>query len=81
MNMSIEYPQSRIKSSGQCDKCKGIPGFMKTSGYFETQDPSGQAKKLFTWTCNKCGYTMLFDISVARTVPIDTDQYKEVLPD
>ena len=81
MNMTIEYPQSRIKSSGQCDKCKGSPGFMTNSGHIESQDPSGQAKKLITWTCNKCGYTMLFDISVARTVSVDTDQYNEILPD
>ena len=29
----------------------------------------GTAVELLLWTCNKCGFTMLFDLGVARSRP------------
>ncbi len=80
-NMSIEYPQSRIQSSGQCDKCKGVGGFMVDRGRLNLQDASGNIVELMRWTCNKCGYTMLFDLSVPRQHPLTDANFQEILPD
>lgn len=81
MTMSMVYPGSRIKSSGQCDKCKRFPGNMEDSGRLKLQDSAGAPIELMKWTCNKCGYTMLFDLGVARSMPWDGDDYTEILPD
>lgn len=80
MNMSIEYPQSRTGKS-QCNQCKGVPGFMTDTGRIRIPDVSGNSVELLKWTCGKCGYTMLFDLTIARNVPYKDDQFEEVLPD
>jgi RNase P subunit RPR2 len=66
---SIKYPQSRIKSSGQCSQCRTVVGEMQDTGRIILQDSSGKNVELLKWTCNYCGYTMLFDLNVARNVP------------
>jgi hypothetical protein len=62
------YPRSRIKSSGQCSQCRLHPGNMVDSGRVRLA-ASDREVELMLWTCDKCGYTMLFDLSVPRTRP------------
>jgi hypothetical protein len=81
MTATMMYPGSRIKTSGQCDKCKRFPGYMQDSGRIKLQDASGKSIELMKWTCNKCGYTMLFDLDVARNKPWEDDEYREILPE
>ena len=80
MNMRIEYPQSR-PNAGQCDKCRRSPGTIRDTGRIRMQDLSGNPIELMKWTCGKCGYTMLFDLNIPRTVPHDNDGETEILPD
>jgi len=53
---------------------------MKNMGRLRIPDVSGDIVELMKWTCEKCGYTMLFDLTIARNVPYDDDQFREVLP-
>jgi hypothetical protein len=80
MHMSMNYPGSRIKSSGQCDKCKGFPGNMQDMGRLKLHDAKGVPVELMKWTCDKCGYTLLFDLDVARRTPLNGEDYTEILP-
>lgn len=77
--MTISYPQSRVGSSGQCDKCNRDAGFMKESRV-QINDASGEAIDLLKWTCNRCGYTMLFDLSVPRQRPLKDTEFTETMP-
>jgi predicted nucleic-acid-binding Zn-ribbon protein len=54
---------------------------MKVTGRIRIPDVSGNIVELLKWTCGKCGYTMLFDLTIARNVPYNDDQFSEVLPD
>jgi len=64
--MTLTYPFSRISSSGQCKMCRGVIGTFQDRGLVILQTTDGKEVKLLQWTCNYCGYTMLFDPSVAR---------------
>jgi|GEM_PF-5683061 len=78
--LSIEFPQSRISRSSQCELCKGPKGVMQKSKAF-LQDEAGTTIELLKWTCDLCGYTMLFDMNVIRNHPLHTEEYTEVLPE
>lgn len=80
MTMSIDYPQSRSKVA-QCEMCNRSPGMMSDTGRIKLQDTSGNPIELMKWTCGRCGYTMLFDLTVPRSVPYDNGQETEILPD
>jgi hypothetical protein len=54
---------------------------MQDMGRLKLEDATGTSIELMKWTCNKCGYTMLFDLDVARRRPWEGDDYKELLPD
>jgi len=54
---------------------------MSDTGRLRLQDVSGNWVELMKWTCGKCGYTILFDLNVPRTVPHDSDREIEILPD
>jgi RNase P subunit RPR2 len=81
MKATMTYPGSRIRSSGQCNQCRGFPGDMKDTGRIKLQDASGKPIELLKWTCNKCGYTMLFDLDVPRNLPWEDNEFREVLPE
>ena len=81
MKVTMDYPRSRISSSGQCNKCSGFPGDMKDTARIKLQDPSGKTIELLKWTCNKCGYTMLFDLDIPRNRPCENGEFEEVLTD
>jgi RNase P subunit RPR2 len=70
--MTVTYPRSRIQSAGHCEVCKGPKGFMKDAGRLRLEDAEGNPVELMRWTCQKCGYTMLFDLAVPRAVPLSS---------
>jgi hypothetical protein len=65
------YPKSRISHSGYCDLCRTTKGMMEAS-HLQLQDSAGRTIDLMKWTCNKCGYTLLFDLAVALSHPPDS---------
>ena len=65
----MTYPGSRISSSGQCKMCRGFPGTFQNRGLVKLQTNDGEEIKLLRWTCDYCGYTMLFDPSVPKQTP------------
>jgi uncharacterized cysteine cluster protein YcgN (CxxCxxCC family) len=75
----MRYPGSRTKSSGQCDKCKDY-GNMQDSGRLMLKLTNGNTVELMKWTCDTCGYTMLFDLDIPRTTPYASNEYREILP-
>lgn len=77
---TMEYPQSRIRSSGQCHHCRVNTGWFENKGVVKMQGEGDGEVSLLRWTCNYCGYTMLFDYSVARSRPF-TGAETEVFPD
>ncbi|MDX6528479.1 MAG: hypothetical protein QOH41_769 [Blastocatellia bacterium] len=81
MTMSMTYPSSRIGNSGQCDQCKRSRGNMQDMGRLKLEDGTGTSIELMKWTCDQCGYTMLFDLGIARRRPWQGDDYTEILPD
>lgn len=81
MTATMKYPHSRIMSSGQCKLCKPPAGMMTDAGRLLLQDTSGNTVELMRWTCNKCGHTLLFDLSVAFQRPFRDQEYEEILPD
>lgn len=78
--MTLTYPGSRISSSGQCKMCRGFPGNFQDCGLVSLKMDDGQEVKLLRWTCNYCGYTMLFDPSMARQTAY-RGEGEEVFPD
>lgn len=81
MNMTIEYPHSRMMTSGQCEECKPPAGMMTDSGRIHLQDTSGNSIEFMKWTCNKCGYTVLLDLNIVRNRPLQNQNFEEILPD
>jgi predicted nucleic-acid-binding Zn-ribbon protein len=81
MRATMTYPGSRIRSSGQCNKCRGFPGDMQDTGRIKLHDASGKTIELLKWTCDKCGYTVLFDLDVARNNLWQDTEFCEVLPE
>lgn len=76
--MTFTYPFSRIKSSGQCSMCRGFPGNLQERGLVSLQTADGKEVKLLQWTCNYCGYTLLFDPSVARQTAYRGEENEEI---
>jgi RNase P subunit RPR2 len=68
MTLEMTYPRSRLKSSGQCSECRLHPGNMVDSGRVRLAAQDREIE-LLVWTCDKCGYTMLFDLAVPRARP------------
>lgn len=67
--LKMRYPRSRLKSSGQCRECRLHPGEMVDRGRVTLTQSDGIPVELLLWTCDKCGYTMLFDLDVAWSRP------------
>lgn len=67
--MRMRFPRSRIKSSGQCTQCRLHPGNMVDTGRATFRRADGQDVEMLLWTCDKCGYTLLFDLAVPRSRP------------
>jgi predicted Zn-ribbon and HTH transcriptional regulator len=79
--MQMDFPRSRIKNPGQCPQCRLHPGRMVDRGRLVLDNTSGRPVELLQWTCDKCGYTMLFDLDVARSRPWDQeDRQVQELP-
>jgi hypothetical protein len=64
------YLSSRCKHGENCPECKTYPGTMEDS-QLQLQDASGKTIDLLKLTCNRCRYTMLFDLDVALSHPPD----------
>jgi hypothetical protein len=45
------------------------------------RDADGGVLEMLKWTCNFCGYTMLFDLDVALSRPFKGPDYDEVFPE
>lgn len=75
-----QYPGSRIgvTTTAQCERCKS--GEMRDSG-LRLPDAGGNVLEMLKWTCNFCGYTMLFDLDVALSSPFKCPDYTEVFPE
>jgi predicted nucleic-acid-binding Zn-ribbon protein len=54
---------------------------MADSGRLRLQDVAGKTVELMRWTCQRCGYTMLFDLDVVRAHPLPDRGVQEVLPE
>lgn len=76
--MTFTYPFSRIKSSGQCNMCRVVIGNFQNRGLIKLQSADGKEINLLQWTCNYCGYTLLFDPSVARQTPYRAEGTEEI---
>lgn len=78
--LTMTYPGSRISSSGQCKMCRGVIGNFENNGLILLQNADGTELKLLRWTCNYCGFTMLFDPAVPANSPYKGEG-KEELPE
>ena len=65
--IEMSYPRSRLKSAGQCSQCRLHPGTMMDGGRITLN--GSREVELLLWTCDKCGYTMLFDLAIPRSHP------------
>lgn len=54
---------------------------MVDSGRFRVQNSSSELIELMKWTCFRCGYTVFFDINVARNRPYDGSADEEIFPE
>lgn len=75
---TMRYPGSRLRISSSCEKCGN--GEMSDSR-LRLPDADGNGLDMLKWTCNNCGYTMLFDIEVALSRPFRGPDYDEVFPE
>ncbi len=64
MAMSLRWPASRSKRSGNCPECRCGEGKLEPRGAL-TLD----GVEFYRVTCDCCGYTTLYDMSVARSTP------------
>jgi predicted nucleic-acid-binding Zn-ribbon protein len=80
MAATMRYPSSRIgvTTTTQCERCKR--GEMQDSR-LRLPDADGDVLEILKWTCNACGYTMLFDLDVALSQRFKAPDYDEVFPD
>lgn len=72
MMMQMTFPRSRVKR-GQCSECRLHPGTMVDRGRLLLTRPDGATVEMMQWTCDKCGHTMLFDLSIPRNRPWDEE--------
>lgn len=70
------YPVSRCRHANYCPECNTNAGAMKDS-HLQLQDASGKTIDFMKLTCNRCGYTMLFDIDVVLSRPPDKNVNEE----
>lgn len=75
---TMQYPASRLRVPTSCDKCGR--GDLKDSR-LRLPDADGNVLEMLKWTCNFCGYTMLFDLHVALSRPFEGPDYDEVFPE
>lgn len=75
---TVQYPGSRLRITSTCEKCQR--GEMGDSR-LRLQGADGNVLEMLKWTCNNCGYTMLFDIDVALSRPFKGPDYDEVFPE
>lgn len=78
--MKHMYPFSRIISSGQCKMCRSTYGNFNNQGLASLKSRDGSEIKLMVWSCDYCGYTMLFDVAVVEKTAYRGDG-EEVIPD
>jgi predicted nucleic-acid-binding Zn-ribbon protein len=78
MSTTITYPGSRANVT-QCKVCNRNNGYMLDSGRINLDDASGKSIELMKLTCNRCGYTVLFDLDIPRNHPFDSNDYEEIL--
>jgi predicted nucleic-acid-binding Zn-ribbon protein len=75
--MEMSYPRSRTHSSGQCPRCRLSPGQMISGEPFTLG-----SSDFLPSTCNKCGYTEIYSLTVARNIPPSSDLgVEEILPE
>ena len=74
------YPFSRISSSGQCKMCRGTYGNFNNQGLASLKSGDGSEIKMMVWSCDYCGYTMLFNVGVVEKTAYRGDG-EEVIPD
>ena len=79
-NAIMQYPGSRIgvTTTSQCERCKS--GRMRDSPLRLT-DADGMVLEMLKWTCDYCGYTMLFDIDVVLRRASEASDHGEVFPE
>jgi predicted nucleic-acid-binding Zn-ribbon protein len=78
MDMQINYPFSRIKTTN-CPLCRLHTGKLAVKGTTVVHDADGKDQEHLRLVCDYCGYTLLFDLSVPRSVAFGGDE-EEVLP-
>ncbi len=78
--IKFKYPGSRISSSGQCKLCRGTYGDLINHGLLTLTGSDGKEVRLMRISCNYCGYTMLFDVSVVENTPY-RGEGEEIIPD
>ena len=77
----LTYPNSRTVKL-QCSMCNKNHGAMLDSGRLKLPDTAGNTVELMKLTCNRCGYTILFDLAVPRNRPLGYDPHRaEVIPE
>lgn len=72
------YPFSRISSSGQCKMCRGTYGNFRNQGLVSLHTEDESEVKLMVWSCDYCGFTMLFNTNVVENTPYRGDGEEEI---
>ena len=77
----LTYPSSRI-GKPYCPMCNKNHGLMIDSGRLKLPDAAGNTVEFMKLTCNRCGYTILFDLDIPRNRPLGYDpHHSEVIPE
>ncbi|HVL40233.1 MAG TPA: hypothetical protein VM328_12660 [Fimbriimonadaceae bacterium] len=76
---TLDYPWSRI-STRNCPTCRLGGGELKVRPPVVVRVGVNE-EKLLRVTCHTCGYTMLFDVEVAKARPYPDGSTYERLPD
>jgi predicted nucleic-acid-binding Zn-ribbon protein len=72
MSLTIRYPFSRI-AIRNCPLCRISGGELKAQPEMVVRAGEND-KELMPLTCNRCGYTILFDVEQAKSSPY-TDSF------
>lgn len=79
MDTEVKYPWSRI-ATRNCPVCR-LGGGQLEVGTSVVAETAGDGKVfLMRLSCTECGYTMLFDVEMARRSPYRDRSSVEVLP-
>jgi len=66
--VNLTYPWSRIKIKS-CPMCRLGQGKLEPAGRVLVKDDDGDEHPHLKMCCGSCGYTLLFDLQIAQTIP------------